>query len=77
MHEAFFFCYFKAEGLFFHLMHVQMFMMIACSDIQTTKYSGGQESCVKMILKNAGAGWQGFFYLFFYRWRGKCLITFC
>jgi len=42
-------CCLNAEGLF-----------CACSDIHTTKYSGGHEIFVKMI-KNAGGDWQLFY----------------
>jgi len=39
---------------------------MACSDIYKTKYSRGHESFVK--IKNAGGGWQLFFFLC---WKGK------
>jgi len=34
---------------------------MACSDIHSTKYSGGHKTLMK-IIKNAGGGWQLFFF---------------
>ncbi len=60
--DNFFFYKARMKQIFLLLFNSRgsvLYFDVACSDIHTTKYSGGHESLVE-IIKNTGGGWQLF-----------------